>query len=122
MRSSCMLGSRSRDGCSSSSKYRSSVSTRLHPDTDDLQKWIVFSMSSKYRSSVSTRLQPDTDDLQKKNSYYYKHVGILRCQNTGPLCQPGSMLGFCVVQIQYRSSVSTRLHPDTDDLQKQDQL
>jgi hypothetical protein len=80
-----MLGSRSRDGCSSSSKYRSSVSTRLHPDTDDLQKKARWdSASSKYRSSVSARLHPDTEDLQKRISFQL--IGILRRQNIDHLC------------------------------------
>ncbi len=164
------------------------MSTRLHPDTDDLQKWTsfqhvvkiqffcvnqaasgyrrparkgsVFSISSKYSSSVSTRLHLDTDDLQKRISF--QHVGILRRHSTGPLCQPGciriptickkriSFLHVGILRCQntgqvfcasgyrrsakqdqliacwdsasskYRSSVSvsTRLHPDTNDLQK----
>ncbi len=86
---------------SSSSKYRSSVSTRLHRIPMICKKDQLLaccdSASSKYRSSVSTRLQPDTNDLQKKDQ-------LLACWDSA--------------WSKYRSPVSTRLHLNTDDLQK----
>ncbi len=136
-----------------SSKYRSSVSTRLQPDTDDLQKWISFQhvvkvqvfcvnqaasgyrwpasknglVSSRYRSSVSTRLHPDTDEsttCKKRISFQHIIKVQVLCVNQAASGYRRSVKKDQLLACwdssssKYRSSVSTRLHPDTDDLQK----
>jgi hypothetical protein len=106
-----------------SSKYRSSVSTRLQPDTDDLQKWTSFQHVVKVQvlcvnQAASGYRRPAKKGLVFSMLGFLRRQNIVFCVNQAAsgYRRPAknglvfSMLGFCVV--------SASLHPDIDDLQK----